>query len=486
MYVIACGHGLTASAAKEIMDSGGNAFDGIIAASFASTVVEPMLTTLAGGGIGLLHSPSGETKAVDFLTNFPTAESPASAIKDVVSFRGENQVFYLGYGSIGVPGTLDGLLHIHRNHCTMELDKLLAPAIRFAKGHKMSSFQEFVCYGVLKNFVSYTEGSREVFLPHGRPIKEGEPIRNLKLAAFLEMLSSDENEAIGFYHEAVSKTLEGKQSSLSPDDLKSYKVFEREPISIDYRSYNVSLAPPPSAGGLLIAHGLKFLEQRNPGHYQHNSYDHVELLIEMTKECDSRRTSGFFKNLLYKEGFWKQFLKKDNFGGTTHISITDSDGNAATITASNGQGCGVMAGDTGIMLNNFAAEPDLMQYRELYTPGERITSMMTPTVITRDGKLSAVLGSGGSSRIRSAITQVISNMIDFNMEPQAATNASRVHFEGDLLQLEPGIDPEKLAGKYNCNVWKESNNFFFGGVHIAAMDKGGGDPRRSGTVVLGR
>jgi len=486
MYVIACGHELTAAAAKEVMDKGGNAFDGIVAACFASTVAEPMLTSLAGGGIGLLRFPSGEIKSVDFLTDFPTAESHVPAIKDIVSFRGEKQVFYLGYGSIGVPGIMDGLLHIHRNYCTMELKELVAPAAEYAKGHPLTKFQEFVCYGVLKNFVSYTEESREVFAPEGVPLKEGDIMRNPKLAAFLEMLGQDEKAAVGFYHEAVVETLEGKQSSLSPGDVKSYRVFEREPISITYRDHEVSLAPPPSAGGLLIAHGLKFLEQKDLSAYEHNSFDHVELLIEMTKECDSRRTKEFFRDLLFKDGFWKEFLKKDRFGGTTHISITDSDGNAATITASNGQGCGVMATGTGIMLNNFAAEPDLMQYRELYRPGERITSMMTPTVISRKGELSAALGSGGSNRIRSAMTQVISNLVDFGMDPQAATDAGRVHFENDLLQVEPGIDPAELVKKYKCNVWTESNNFFFGGVHIAGRDKAGGDPRRGGTVILGR
>jgi len=155
------------------------------------------------------------------------------------------------------------------------------------------------------------------------------------------------------------------------------------------------------------------------------------------------------------------------------------------MTTSNGQGAGIMIKDTGIMFNNFAGEPDLMQYARLYRPGKRMTSMMTPTIISKNRKLYVVLGSGGSNRIRSAILQAVSNMIDFKMPPEDASNSSRVHFENNILQLEYGISKnvcKELSKEYKTNIWTEKN-LFFGGVHIATPGAGGGDKRRGGYVI---
>ncbi len=479
MNVIACGNKNTAQAAKEVMDKGGNAFDGIVAACFASTVTEPMLTSLGGGGIGLLRFPTGKTKCIDFLTDYSRSKSHVDAEKIVVSFGGEKQVFYLGYGSLGVPGCLDGFLHMHKHYCTMDLATLLAPSIRFAKGHKLDNFQAFV-FQVLETFCMYTDESKEVFAPNGILLKGDDVIKNLKLASFLEALANDKQSALQSFREATTTTVAGKMSTLTPEDLESYQVFEREPLSMNYNNYELALTPPPSAGGLLIAHGLKFLENKLEG-IKHNSPEHIKLLVESTKYSNSQRTREFFKGLLFEEGFWKKSL--DRLGGTTHISIIDSEGNAASITTSNGQGAGIMVKGTGIMLNNFAAEPDLMQYKDVYLPGKRITSMMCPSIISKHGQIYAVLGSGGSNRIRSAMLQSISNLTDFKMSPQETTDASRVHFEDNLLQVESGISPKGLE-EYKTNLWTENTNFYFGGVHIAGINEAGGDQRRGGVVIL--
>ncbi len=481
MSVIACGNKLTAHAAKEMLDKGGNAFDAITAASFTSCVAEPMLTSLAGGGIGLIRTSSGRTRCIDFLTNFPKSDSHVKPIKKVVNFGDDTQVFYLGYGSLGVPGSLEGFLHIYKRYCTLGLDAILAPSIRYAKGHRLDKLQARVLR-ILETFCVYTAESREVFKPKGRLLRHGEVIRNRKFADFLEALAKDEDSAIDIYQEAVERTLKGRRSTLSPSDIYSYKVHEKAPVSIRYHGHGIDLASPPSAGGILVAHALKYIERKNVGRLGHNSYEHVRILADAMKECDARRTKRFFKSLLYEKGFWKSFLKKDRLGSTTHISIIDDEGNAASVTTSNGQGAGIMIKGTGIMLNNFAAEPDLMQYRELYRPGERITSMMSPAMISREGKLSATLGTGGSNRIRSAILQTVSNLIDFGMAPQEATDASRVHFEDGLLQVEPGIETKELRERYKTNIWTEKS-LFFGGVHIAGRESGGGDMRRGGAVI---
>ncbi|HID72994.1 TPA: gamma-glutamyltransferase, partial [Candidatus Micrarchaeota archaeon] len=308
-----------------------------------------------------------------------------------------------------------------------------------------------------------------------------------KFSEFLQMLADDQKAALDFYHERMEESLSEKGCSLTMDDVKRYKVVERKPVKIDYHGKTVELASPPSAGGVLIAHALKLVENKNIGKLEHNSAEHIRVLAETMSETDSERTPEFFKNLLYADGFWRKFLKRpDRLGGTTHVSVIDSEGSSAAITTSNGEGAGVMVKGTGIMFNNFAAEPDLMQYRDIYRPGHRIITMMSPTAISQDGRLEAVLGSGGNNRIRSAIFQVISNMLDFRMPPQKATDASRVHYEAGVLQLEHGIKPavmKELAKEYKTNPWR-MKNLFFGGVHVAAPTAAGGDRRRGGSTIV--
>ncbi len=471
-YSISCGNKLTAEAAEKILKKGGTAFDAMVGASFASYSTEPMLTSAGGVGGALLRFSDGRTKAVDFLANFPSRTDRVKPIKKVVSFGDETQAFYLGYGSMAVPGNLEGLLYIHDRHCTLGLDEILKPAVKYAKANELDPMQAFVLQ-ILEPFCKYTEESSEVFAPKGRLLKKGDTIRNRKFSDFLKFLADDRKAAMQFYYKKIRELLEGKKSALTFSDVKSYRVYERKPLAMKYKGYDIELFPPPSAGGKLIAYGLELLKKAGPAQYEHNSTDHIRILAEVMKKCDEKRTSAFFKNLL---------------GGTTHISILDSDGNAASMTTSNGQSAGIMIKDTGIMFNNFAGEPDLMQYAELYRPGKRMTTMMTPTIISRNGKIHAVLGSGGSNRIRSAIIQAVSNMLDFGMEPEKASNSTRVHFEENLLQLEYGINKkvcDELSKEYNTNLWTKKN-LFFGGVHIAAPGKGGGDKRRGGHVILSK
>jgi len=467
--VISCGNKLTAEAADRILKKGGTAFDAAIAASFASYLTEPMLTSPAGVGGALLRFSDGRIKAVDFLADYPSRTDEVKPVKKIVSFGDETQAFHLGYGSMAVPGNLEGMLHIHKKYGTLEFDEILEPAISYANGHKLDGMQAYFLT-ILEAFCKYTKEASEIFAPKGHLVKKGEIIRNKKFAKFLEFLAEDRKGAMKVYYAKIKESLDEHKSSLTFADVKSYKVFERKPVSMDYNGYDVELFPPPGAGGKLIAYGLELLEKKKPAQYPHNSAEHIRILTEVMKKCDKERTPEFFRNIL---------------GNTTHISIIDSQGNSASMTTSNGQGAGTMVKDTGIMFNNFAGEADLMQYKELYKPRRRMTSMMTPTIISKNGRIRAVLGSGGSNRIRSAIMQAISNMIDFKMTPEKAAKISRVHFENNILQLEHGIRKpvcKELAKEYKTNVWTKKN-MFFGGVHIATPDGGGGDKRRGGYVI---
>jgi gamma-glutamyltranspeptidase/glutathione hydrolase len=178
--------------------------------------------------------------------------------------------------------------------------------------------------------------------------------------------------------------------------------------------------------------------------------------------------------------------------GTTHISVADRQGNIASLTASNGEGCGYVLPGTGIMLNNMLGEEDL-NYGGFHRwpEGARLASMMSPALAELADGTRLALGTGGSNRIRSAMTQVLVNLLDFGLPPEQAVQAPRMHLEGEMLSIEPGFDEATLAALIAAaprhHLWPEKN-LFFGGVHTVSIRPGGlfdgaGDPRRGGTVA---
>jgi len=175
-------------------------------------------------------------------------------------------------------------------------------------------------------------------------------------------------------------------------------------------------------------------------------------------------------------------------GGTTHVSVCDAEGNAASMTTSNGEGSGCFAADTGIMLNNMMGEDDLHpEGFHASPPGVRVASMMAPSLLLAGDRLRLVLGSGGSKRIRSAMLQVVSNVVDFGLDLRTAVEAPRLHWDGERIQVEPGFADEALtalAGRWPLNRWPV-RDVYFGGVHAVAPDgEGAGDPRRGGHAAV--
>ena len=184
----------------------------------------------------------------------------------------------------------------------------------------------------------------------------------------------------------------------------------------------------------------------------------------------------------------------NRLGNTTHIAAMDADGGCATCTCSNGSCSGVVVPGTGLHLNNMLGEEDLNPlgfHRQ--EPGARVPSMMSPTVVLRDGEVEAALGSAGSNRIRSAVLQTILGVVDGALGAQAAVDRPRLHFENDAVEVEPGIEQRALReierDGWKVDRWPE-RNLYFGGVQAVVRDRatgtltGGGDPRRGGAAVI--
>lgn len=500
--IVASGHRLVSKAAAEILKAGGNAFDAVVGAGFVSTVVEPALTSLGGGGFALTHeSRTNSDIFFDFFVDTPgKGMSAPSGVLDffpvTVEFSGSHQDFNVGLGSVAVPGTLKGLFHLHRRLGIMPLKDILTPAIEFAKGHTLNQ-QQAHFLKLLNPIMTLTSQGKELYVEDGCYVQEGDTLRNPFLASFLESLLHDgENE---FYRGELAKKITGEMQEqhglLTYDDLAEFKVFERKPFSLPLSKYTFLTAPAPSMGGALIGLSLSLLDRSADNDVLWGSKAYIEQTASMMQEVERLKDLGINdpQRVL-------QYLDKDKIGvesltksrqfsrGTTHISIADKDGNCAAMTCSNGEGSGYFAPGTGVMLNNMMGEDDLHPDGFHSSPaGIRVHSMMSPSILLEDGKAKLVIGSGGSKRIRTAISQVVGQIIYHDRDLKQAVDAPRLYWDGSVLQVEPGFDQESfhdLKERYPVNFW-EQRDVYFGGVHaVIPGEEGAGDPRRGGAVTI--
>jgi len=466
MGAVAAGHPLTVNAAAEMLRMGGNAFDAVLAAGFASVVTEPALSGLGGGGFMLASKNQGKREVLyDFFVDVPGKGRDESRepclIPIEIRFPATVQVFHIGEGSVAVPGLLHGFREIHRDLCSFGLDRIVSPVLGYLeRGVELTPLQAGLLR-TLREILGYTDYGKEIFDP------DRDRLYNPLLRDFLSVLSWD-----GWFewlHDAVrefEQTADQKGGVLTAEDIMTYRVHKRDPLRIPYREYTILTNPPPSFGGILL-----------------------EVAFEYLRTVNLRGMSGTEKLLSRVSAMERMHRKKSLAGGTTHISVVDEEGNAASMTLSNGSNSGCFLGNTGIMLNNMMGEDDLHPGGFYTMPcGERVPSMMSPTIIKKGNEISGVLGSGGSKRIRTAMMQVMMNLIDEGMNIHDAVESPRLHLDDEgILQVEPGYSEEflqALSEYYEVNVWKEKD-IYFGGVHIVTGDlRGWGDSRRGGVFEL--
>ncbi len=483
----ACGNSYTAQAAADILEAGGNACDALVAAALASGVTEAALTSLGGGGFALFHhAASGKNWLYDFFVNTPglgLKKRPKELdFRTVtVEFPASTQDFHIGLASVAVPGTLKGLLKIHNDWGSMPLSEVALPAISFAdQGFKIDAFQAY-CFELLTPIFTAEQEIKELFCPQGRPPEEGQTLRNPKLASFLRALPDSIEE---FYRGNLAQKLvafmEEKGGLITQRDLVEYEVVLREPLEFTFSQGKLFTNPPPAFGGGLIALSLKLFDQAYTGG-DFLSQGHLQPLVQVLNAVHHLR-----EQVVKDDPFrLKALLEAPKASkGTTHISIVDAQGNLAALTMTFGEASGFLAPDTGIVLNNIMGEDDLHP-RGFFAdpPGYRIPSMMAPTLLV-DEKNKTILGSGGSKRIRSAIFEVVINLAYFNLDPERAVKAPRLHFDGQILQVEPGIEREILEKTgLAFNLWPVKD-LYFGGVHVVNNHfEGAGDPRRAGIFL---
>ncbi len=510
--VVASGHKETSKAAKTILEQGGNAFDAILGAMCAACVCEPMLASLGGGGFLLAQGASGESQVFDFFTQTPSAcEGEMDFYPIQADFGPATQEFHIGMGSIAVPGVVAGLFSIHRAHGSIPLQDIIEPAVCLAReGVRINKLQSYV-NSVLLPIINASAETRAFATPMfapGRLAEIGDFISNPDLADTFEALAS--HGSTWFYEGEPAQQLvrdcAEKGGLISAHDLQSYEVILRRPLTAESHGASISVNSPPSPGGCLTLFAMALLDKIGPGKYEWGESQHAMALAQVMQASSMVRrqdgmAAGFDEDtaarLLCPESLALWYKSLDTGAvvtrGTTHISVADANGNLASLTLSNGEGSSYVLPGSGIMLNNMLGEQDLNPdgFHRM-PPGVRLASMMTPTIIRRAGGGQIALGSGGSNRIRSAILQVMTNVLEFGMGLEQAVNAPRLHLEGQNLNMEAGFAQATLDALQlewpQIKQWP-GTNLFFGGVHaveclVNGEFRAAGDPRRGGAIAF--
>ena len=487
--VIAAGHELTAQDGADVLRAGGNAVDAAVAAVLASFVCEPLLTGLGAGGYMLVVSPDAAPVLLDFFVEAPGRGADPSAraelIPITVSFGDAVQVFNIGAASVGSYGTPAGVHEAARRFGRIPLGELVAPAARLAREGVVVNAEQAYLFEILRDIVRSTPECAALFAPDGELPRIGQLIRQPELAATLERLGSEGPSPFytGEIARAIVDWVSARGGMLTAEDLAAFEVIDRDPVQVRYRGRVVLTNPPPSAGGILIALALAWLEA-DP------TPPDAERLVEVMERIQQERTPEFLLGL-HEAAYGERFLRDraGPLGSTTHIAVLDRDGWACSVTCSNGSCSGIVVPGTGIHLNNMLGEQDLNPLGfHHHPPGRRLPSMMAPTVVMRGGVAELVLGSAGSNRIRSAILQTIIRVVDDGLRAGDAVVAPRVHYEDGVVYAEPGIDTSALEAARRPIARFRELNLFFGGVQAVERDRdglfwGGGDPRRGGAAV---
>ncbi len=513
--IIAAGNESISEAGKQMFELGGNAFDAAVAACWATFVAEPHATSAGGGGFLNAYTASGKSVLYDFFAQTPSQKRGSSELNFypvTIHFGDSSQVFHGGLGSMAVPGNVAGLFHVHRQLGKLPLKEVMRPAIELAKkGVEISDYFRWALDLIGPIMTSLPSG-RELLEPHGKPLNVGEFFSSAQMAATFEALAT-EGERLFYEGEIALQAVQDcaeKGGHLIMDDFRNYAVIERNPLRVMYRHFELLTNPPPSAGGSLVAFTLKLLEAYDLKKEGFGSAMHLQALVNAMRATRLSRKETLDPQLyaphvieaFFDENYLTAQRQKhmpsalDFWGSTTHVSTADYEGNIASVTTSVGAGCGYAISGTGIMMNNMLGEADLNpEGFHLWKEGQRITSMMSPTLLIKDGKPRLATGTGGANRIRSTVAQVISNVIDFGMSPAEAVEAPRIHYDEpngtQHVDIEPGfsqtsIDQMNVPGGLQKTVFKQKA-FYFGGAHTVFETADGhldgiGDGRRAGTV----
>ena len=464
--MVVSAHRLASAAGVDVLRKGGNAVDAAIAVAYALAVTFPEAGNLGGGGFMTIRTADGRTRFIDFRETAPGAatatmyQDKAGTVIPGLSTR--------GWKAVAIPGTVAGLELARAKYGTQPRSALMAAAIRLAR-------DGFVLDGGDATFLS--EGAEDfardpasaaIFLKRGKPWEKGDRLIQADLARTLSAIAAGGADA--FYRGETARRMVAASTAgggiMAMGDLAAYRAVERTPIECDYRGYRIISAPPPSSGGVVICETLGILAGYPLGTLGFHSSQAVHYTVEALRRAFRDRNltlgdPGFVKADVGKliSPDYTSALRAgisadkatpsaslgtavpDSEGrNTTHFSVVDTFGNAVsfTYTLNDWFGARVTAAGTGILMNDemddFSAKPGVPNMFGLVegsnnaiAPGKRPLSSMSPTIVTKDGKLFMVVGTPGGSHIPTGVLQVMINVIDHGMTITEAVDAPRIH-----------------------------------------------------------
>ena len=502
---------LAVEAAINVLRGGGNAIDAAVTATAVLGVLEPMSTGLGGDCFALVYSAK-ERRLIGINAS---GRAPRSASAEALIQLGVRHVPLDGPLSVTVPGALDGLASCLTTYGTISLEQALAPAIFYAEDgfpvHEVAAQQWERSLAKLGR----NEESSKVYLPQGRAPRPGEVFHNPDLALTLRLIAEQGPDVFyqGKLGEAISTAVLDLGGVMCPDDLKAHTSEWVEPIETSYRGYEI-VEMPPNTQGLAVLIALNILEGYRLSEMGRDSSEYLHYLIEATKVAllDARarvadpREPIDTKQLLsklYAEGRRSEISQTmaaisqaalfGNQSDTVYIAVVDEQRNVVSMISSlfKAFGSGITVPGTGLLLQNrgacFSLEPD---HPNVMAPGKRPFHTIIPSIIMRDRRPWACFGLVGGLMQAQGHVQVVSNLVDFDMNPQAALDAPRFRiFEDGRLGVEDNV-PENVRDRLlrmGHNIKQDSTEDGFGGAQLILISgdtlQGASDPRKDGCAI---
>jgi gamma-glutamyltranspeptidase / glutathione hydrolase len=453
MQAIAAGHPATADVGAEILAEGGSAADAAVAASLASCVAETVMTGLLGGGHAVYFDAStGRTATLDCFVAVPglgREHRDAQLLELQVPFGAELVHYAVGIASCGVPGLPAGLDALWRTHGRLSWPRLVEPALRLAASGVRMEPAHAACLEMLAVVMTMNEGER-IYSPAGSLLQAGELLHQPGLVLALEALADE--DAATFYTGTIAAALlelmEERGGLVTEQDLAEYRAEWSDPLELEFRG--LAVRTRPALGDFAAA---------------------LAALRPLRGRLEPERALGLV-----------EALGGEAAGqGTTNLAVLDAEGNACVLTTSLGLGSGDFVPGFDLHLNSMLGEADLILGP--LEPGERMASMMAPTIALGDDGLALAAGAAGGTRLRSALLQVMAGVIDEGVDLQEAIDRPRLHPVGPIVHLEPGFAEETIAALrshgFEPRVWP-ARHHYFGGVSAVTPTGAAGDPRRSG------
>lgn len=469
-----------------VLAEGGTAVDAAVATAFALAVTHPTAGNIGGGGFLLFRPASGEPQAYDFREMAPAKASPTMFLKDG---KYDFDTHHLSHLSVGVPGTVAGLHLAWKDHGKLPWKRLVTPAIALARdGFEISVDLARSLENELPRMKPYPASVAQ-FSNKGVPFEPGHRLKQPDLARTLERIAND--GPAGFYEGETALLIEKEMLAhgglITRADLKGYQPKKREPLRGTYRGYDIISMPPISSGGVALVQMLNVLEGFDMKGAGIGSARTLHLMAEAMRRAfaDRARHLGdpdFVPNMPITKLISKEYASELRKGldenrastsspttfewtadhpETTHLSVVDGQRNAVsmTYTLEYGYGSAITVPGGGFLLNNemgdFNAGPGLTTAEgligtdpNLAQPGKRMLSSMTPSIVSRDGRLFMVTGSPGGRTIINTVFQTIVNVVDFGLNAQEAVDAGRIHHQWlpDAITYERNrFSPDTLA-----------------------------------------